>query len=166
MINKFRDNGSLSSSLKKIINDDDIKKCFETHYIPDVTTMSDGRTFLCTHGLVTKPNTSESYIVKFLIMNKGGNILNESKYDYAEMPNDGYLIRLILMRPYEAMHINLSYIVDISDIKMVQDFNNDRTNKNVINYNLLFESAVVSNGMLNILGDTENIYREYFEDIL
>lgn len=164
MFNEFSSN---NATLLKLIENDKYRDSFSNYYIPNIEKMSDGKIFIDSHNYVIEDNAHK--LVKFIIINKLGNITADSSTKYAELVNSGYLVRLIVQRPLIKENVMISYIVDINNISLLKD--GDMVNGQVV-YKYNFESIPIYLGSdkltddtIKLLSNNEELFTRFIEPI-
>ena len=112
--------------LKKLLKKEDFKPYFEIGYIPEYEE-ADNKIFIkgCKRfrdasGVMT--------FSKFIILDEEGNISNDSKYDFIELPEKGYLMNVEIDSPYNEHGLSLKYIVDINNIFLYPTYIQNKEN--------------------------------------
>ena len=103
-------------------------KYFREGYLP-VTELKDNLLVKKYDEVIYDNVSSENYIARTIFFDQYGNLIDDGPIDpddessyYTEIPNSGYVARLILYTPFSSGHFDVEYFSDINRIKLEKNF--------------------------------------------
>lgn len=140
-----------AQTLEELMNDyDDVTASFKPNYLPAIERTSDGTIFIQNANKFIVPNTgSEFFMDSYIFLDQSYKPVQEAYGDYTELPKHGYLLKLRLRRPYTMENMEIQYIVNVEQVRIMQSM------EDLNNLAMMFASEALPSSILSM----EEVYR-------